>query len=58
MRAKGLNTNNLSLLPEGKGWLLIEFGGETKEEADAKARRMFDALKKSKLERYRATLSA
>jgi len=47
MRAKGLNTNNLTLLPDGKGWLLVEFGGETKEEADAKAHRMFDALKKS-----------
>jgi FAD/FMN-containing dehydrogenase/Fe-S oxidoreductase len=50
MRAKGLNTNNLTLLPDGKGWLLVEFGGETKEEADAKANRMFDALKKSHLE--------
>ena len=49
MRAKGLNTNNLTLLPDGKGWLLVEFGGETKEESDAKARKMFEALKKSKL---------
>ena len=26
------------MLPDGRGWLLVEFGGETKEEADAKAR--------------------
>src|SRR5260221_5788659 len=46
MRAKGLHTNNLALLPEGKGWLLVEFGGETREEADAKERRMIDAVTK------------
>src|SRR6266849_385376 len=28
MKAKGLNLENLALLPEGKGWLLVEFGGE------------------------------
>jgi len=48
MRAKGLHTNNLPLLPEGKGWLLVEFGGETKEEADEKAHRMIAALSKAK----------
>jgi FAD/FMN-containing dehydrogenase/Fe-S oxidoreductase len=48
MRAKGLHTNNLTLLPEGKGWLLVEFGGETREEADGKAQRMIDALMKEK----------
>ena len=26
------------MLPDGRGWLLVEFGGETKEEADEKAR--------------------
>ena len=34
------------MLPEGKGWLLVEFGGESKEEADAKAREVMAALKK------------
>jgi FAD/FMN-containing dehydrogenase/Fe-S oxidoreductase len=46
MRSKGLNTNNLTLLPEGKGWLLVEFGGESKEEADDKAHQMIAALSK------------
>ncbi len=46
MRAKGLHTNNLSLLPDGKGWLLVEFGGETPEESEDKARRMIEALQR------------
>jgi FAD/FMN-containing dehydrogenase/Fe-S oxidoreductase len=45
MRAKGLNTANIALLPPGKGWLLVEFGGETKKEADEKARQMVEALR-------------
>jgi Fe-S oxidoreductase len=32
------------MLPEGKGWLLCEFGGETKEESNAKARGLMDRL--------------
>jgi len=46
MRAKGLHPSNIKLLPEGKGWLLVEFGGDTKKEAEDKAREMIDALKK------------
>ena len=46
MEKKGLHTKDLSLLPEGKGWLLVEFGGENKEESDARARRAMDDLKK------------
>jgi FAD/FMN-containing dehydrogenase/Fe-S oxidoreductase len=44
MKAKGLNVRNIDLLPPGNGWLLVEFGGESKEESDANARRMIDAL--------------
>ena len=44
MRAKGLNLDKLHLLPDGKGWLLIEFGGETKEASDAYARTMIASL--------------
>jgi FAD/FMN-containing dehydrogenase/Fe-S oxidoreductase len=44
MRAKGLNIDKLHLLPEGKGWLLVEFGGETKEASDAYARTMIASL--------------
>jgi len=49
MTAKGLNIHNISLLPPGKGWLLIEFGGETKEASDGYARTMIDSLAASPL---------
>ena len=37
MRKKGMQPKRLDLLPKGRAWLLVEFGGTTKEEADAKA---------------------
>ncbi|WP_367618940.1 FAD-binding and (Fe-S)-binding domain-containing protein [Pelotalea chapellei] len=43
-KKKGLHPENLTLLPEGNGWLLAEFGGESKQEADDKARRAMDAI--------------
>jgi FAD/FMN-containing dehydrogenase/Fe-S oxidoreductase len=46
MKAKHLHVGNLDLLPKGKGWLLAEFGGQSREDAIGKARRMIDALKK------------
>ena len=45
MKRKGLNSEDLPLLPEGNGFLLVEFGGENKVEADAKARAMMARLK-------------
>ncbi|WP_016909079.1 FAD-binding and (Fe-S)-binding domain-containing protein [Streptomyces xiaopingdaonensis] len=33
-----------ALLPEGAGWLLVQFGGDTEEEAHARARELLDAL--------------
>jgi FAD/FMN-containing dehydrogenase/Fe-S oxidoreductase len=45
MRKKHLHMRDLRLLPEGKGFLLVEFGGENKEEADAKAMKMMARLK-------------
>ncbi|HSY48520.1 MAG TPA: FAD-binding and (Fe-S)-binding domain-containing protein [Thermoanaerobaculia bacterium] len=44
MKAKGMNIGNIALLPEGKGWLLVEFGGETKEASDGYARTMIASL--------------
>jgi hypothetical protein len=35
MTITGLHKEDLSMLPDGRGYLLIEFGGDTKEEADA-----------------------
>jgi FAD/FMN-containing dehydrogenase/Fe-S oxidoreductase len=45
-RKKGLHSQDLELLPPGNGWLLAEFGGETREESDENAKRAMEALKK------------
>src|SRR5437588_6984648 len=37
MTLVGQHEDDLSLLPQGRGWLLVEFGGESKDEADANA---------------------
>src|SRR5204863_2146244 len=44
MKALGLHPEDLKLLPEGGGWLLVEFGADTKEEADEKARGLMEEL--------------
>ena len=41
------------MLPDGGGWLLVEFGGETKDEADAKARALMRDLEKDGVSRRR-----
>jgi FAD/FMN-containing dehydrogenase/Fe-S oxidoreductase len=46
MTLVGLHDKELSLMPEGRGWLVIEFGGETKEEANAKAQGLIADLEK------------
>jgi FAD/FMN-containing dehydrogenase/Fe-S oxidoreductase len=46
MKAIGLHPRDVELLPDGRGWLLVELGGETREESDAHARRIMDALGK------------
>jgi FAD/FMN-containing dehydrogenase/Fe-S oxidoreductase len=46
-RRKGINTEGLALLPEGGGWLMVEFGGQTLSEAEAKALKLIDALSHS-----------
>jgi len=45
MKLKHIHPRDLEILPEGKGWLLIEFGGKTTEEADAPARNLMAELK-------------
>ncbi|HEU4684885.1 MAG TPA: FAD-linked oxidase C-terminal domain-containing protein [Nitrospira sp.] len=40
-----IHPKDVKLLPEGRGWLLVEFGGDSKEESDGKARRMMEALR-------------
>jgi FAD/FMN-containing dehydrogenase/Fe-S oxidoreductase len=34
------------LLPEGDGWVLVEFGGDSQDEADEKGRRLCDAIER------------
>jgi FAD/FMN-containing dehydrogenase/Fe-S oxidoreductase len=46
MHRKGLHPPEVSLLPDGGAWLLIEFGGHTKEETDAAARRCMDEFRR------------
>lgn len=45
MKKKGLHPEDVVLLPKGGGWLLVEYGGETREESDAKATKVMDELK-------------
>jgi len=47
MKKKHIHPADLKLLPDGRGWLLVQFGGETKKEADDKARRLMEHLKKA-----------
>jgi FAD/FMN-containing dehydrogenase/Fe-S oxidoreductase len=44
MKKKGLHPKSIAMLPEGKGWLLCEFGGENKDESNAKARALMEQL--------------
>ena len=43
-RKKGINPEGVALLPEGGGWLMVEFGGETALEAESQARGLMEAL--------------
>jgi FAD/FMN-containing dehydrogenase/Fe-S oxidoreductase len=46
-RAKGINSGGLALLPEGGGWLMVEFGADTALEAESRARGLMQALGRS-----------
>ena len=46
-RTKGTNPEGLALLPEGGGWLMVEFGGQNKKEAESQAQALADALRRS-----------
>jgi FAD/FMN-containing dehydrogenase/Fe-S oxidoreductase len=47
-KQRGGHQAALDLLPEGHGWLYVEFGGDTKDEADDAARQCMESLKKQK----------
>jgi Fe-S oxidoreductase len=43
---RGDKPKAIHLLPPGRGFLMVEFGGESKDESDAEARKCMEALKK------------
>jgi FAD/FMN-containing dehydrogenase/Fe-S oxidoreductase len=45
-RQKGINSEGLALLPEGGGWLMVEFGASTALEAESQARSLMQALER------------
>jgi FAD/FMN-containing dehydrogenase/Fe-S oxidoreductase len=48
MTMLGRHRRDLSLIPDGRGWLLVEFGGDTKGEADERAQALMGRLKVGK----------
>jgi FAD/FMN-containing dehydrogenase/Fe-S oxidoreductase len=48
MKLVHLHDEDLSMMPEGRGFLLVEFGGDTKAEADEKAQALLADLRKDK----------
>jgi FAD/FMN-containing dehydrogenase/Fe-S oxidoreductase len=56
-RVKKINQQALEELPEGDGYLMVQFGGATKEESDARAHAMIKAIGDSEHEPDVAILS-
>jgi len=46
MKAVGLHPQDVELMPEGRGWLVVEFGGDDRGEADGKAHDLVRELKR------------
>ncbi len=46
-KQKGKKEKNLELMPEGQGFLLVEFGGDNKEDADDQARALHGDAQKA-----------
>jgi len=46
-RHKGINLDAIAMLPEGCGWLMVEFGADTAAEAEAQARNLMETLERS-----------
>ncbi len=48
VKQSGKEEANIELLPQGRGFLMVEFGGDSKQDTDAQARRCMAELKKGK----------
>jgi FAD/FMN-containing dehydrogenase/Fe-S oxidoreductase len=46
MKRTGIHPEDVALLPAGNGWLLVEFGADTRDEADAQANALMRALRR------------
>ncbi|HEY2541813.1 MAG TPA: FAD-binding and (Fe-S)-binding domain-containing protein [Gaiellaceae bacterium] len=46
MTTIGQHKHELSLMPDGHGWLLVEFGGDSKQESDDRARALMHDLER------------
>ena len=44
MLRQGIHEGEIPMLPDGDGWLMVEFGGDTREESDGRAREVMQAL--------------
>src|ERR1019366_6518691 len=44
MRKRQWHPDQVAMLPSGGGWLMVEFGSDTKADADAQAHRLMQAL--------------
>ena len=47
MKQQKLHPGELKLLPKGRGWLMVEFGADSKKEADDRTRELMMALKRN-----------
>jgi Fe-S oxidoreductase len=47
MKAARIHPEDVRLLPDGEGWLMVEFGGQDKDDADAQARKLMERLKRA-----------
>ena len=45
MKWKGIHPQDTKLLPDGEGWLLVEFGGDSRAEAEGKARALMSRIR-------------
>ncbi|MGC1374010.1 MAG: FAD-binding and (Fe-S)-binding domain-containing protein, partial [Candidatus Sulfotelmatobacter sp.] len=45
-RLRKINSEGLALLPEGGGWLIVEFGAQTAQEAESQARGLMQSLER------------